>query len=1306
MRAAEHNAKAPSAKTGIFATLRVASLRTNGTGAPSRRLAFASICASLIAALLALIAAPAFAAETHVFSSSFGEAGTGNGQLELRAHSGVAVNQETGSIYVGDTGNGRVEQFESSGVFARVFGALSEPTFIAVDNSISTSKGDVYVADSATNTVSKFEADGTAVSFWGSAGQLSFAEPLAGIAVDPAGNLWVYDESAQMREYSPAGTLTTEWNSGIGVTDAGIAVDSSDNLYVVRGSEATAEFSSSGSELKEEIDSQSTTGLAVDPANDDVYVGHSSEIARYDSSANRLETVGSPEPSGGSLSASQGLAVGAGHAVYVADAGNARVDVFPWVTLPDVTTGSASNVTATTATLNGHLDPDSIQLTDCHFDYTTGAAFQAHGFSGSQSAACVPDALSIPPDSNDHAVSADLTGLTPGTTYHFRLEAANANGTNFGADQTLTTLPVPLIDSASATNLTPSTADLNARINPEGLDTTYHFSYGTDTSYGTNVPVPPDADIGSGTSAVAVSQHLSGLTPATTYHFRVVAHNANGTATSPDHTFVYLPGTPGLPDGRAYEMVTPVDKAGSVVSPNSATMAADGLSLAGVSSGAFAGLSNDELPSQGVASYRFARTGSGWVTTPLQVFQGWRQSLGVSDSVWKPAGEFGVQYLSLRQADGSVSDVGPVWPPTFGSVSPSSYLVEGAASEAAHGIVFRTEEPTPKWPFDTTVTGASLYEYVGTNNSEPTLVGVSGSTGSTTLIGQCGTRLGASNRVQAGSKYNAVSESGQAVFFTADAGSSLSSAPTPTSTWASTSTCTNGGPTGTAPPADELYARLGGSQTVWVSEPQCTPASACNNLTTEPYTTEEASRAAGVVFEGASADGSKVFFTTTQQLTNGDTDATRDLYEYDFNAPAGQRLIQVSAGGSGDATPGSGAEVEGVSRISEDGSHVYFVAKGVLTTSPSPDAQGYGAHGEPVSSGAVAQAGAENLYVDDTETKQTAFIAELCSGAEMSGGVADAQCPSDLNSEPWNYGTNHNDQRLWSHGAAGGDERPVQSTPDGSSLVFTSYGDLTADDKSTARQVFQYDAQAGRLTRISIGEDGFNDGGNTNAGNPSSHASDTGNASVVTPSYAAPEEGWTRGGALARTMSDDGSYVFFQSPVGLTPAALNDVAIDSEGDLAQNVYEYHDGHVALISDGKDTSAIFRVSGNRQMSSVLLAGASASGSDVFFTTVDPLVPQDTDTQVDIYDARIGGGFPPPTAATPCGGETCKPPAPQPPAEPGAGSSTFSGPGNRPPSAKCRKGFVKKHGKCVKKHVRKHHKRRHHHRAANTNRRAGR
>jgi hypothetical protein len=1166
-----------------------------GHGAASRRLwrwSLAVFCA--LAGVLVLGAGPVLAARSHVFDKAFGEPCTttpcGNGQFN--EPSGVAVNEATGDVYVVDKGNNRVEWFNSTGTFEGQFNGsgllpneglikppapLEKPAGVAIDNTcplheqttgkplsageceaLDPSNGDVYVVDTGHNVIDKFSLTGAYI------GQLAESElgslfgALEGVAVDPEGKVWVYQESGAIDSFSDA--LANEFqasrSSPFG-TGPGFAVDSKDNLYVRRGEPFFAKISSSGQQLIESVDEEESTAAAVDlSSNDgssnDVYIDNVTTVGKFSTTGSKstlIERFGA-----GHVTSGSGIAVSSTSGeVYVADATADAVDIF-----------------------------------------------------------------NLPP--------------TP-----------------------------PTIDSTSTGSVTSASADLLASINPNGEDTTYHFEYGTSTSYGARTP---EVDIGSGQIDQAVTQDVPGLQPNTTYHFRVVAHNVTGTTPGHDDTFVYDTAPGGLPDGRAYEMVTPADKAGSVVSPSGSTIAAGGSSLVGVSSGAFAGLSNDELPSQGVASYRFARTETGWVTTPLQVFQGWRQSVGVSDSVWKPAGGFGVQYLSLRQADGSVSDVGPVWPRTFGSVPNTTYSVEGAASEAAHGIVFSSAAPTPQWLFDTNVVGRSLYEYVGVNNSEPTLVGVSGGPGSTTLIGRCGTTLGTSEQVSFGSKYNAVSESGQSVFFTVEADSgSLSSVST--STWASTSECTNGGPTGTAPPTNELYARLGGSQTVWVSEPQCTPASACHNVTTEPYTTKAASEAAGMVFEGASADGSKVFFTTTQQLTNSDTDATRDLYEYDFNAPAGQRLSQVSAGGSGDATPGSGAEVEGVSRISEDGSHVYFVAKGVLTTSPSPGAQGYGAHDEPVSSGALAQAGAENLYVYDTETKQTAFIAELCSGPEESGSVADAYCPSSLNSNPWSFGpASHNDQILWSHSAAGGDERPVQSTPDGSSLVLTSYGDLTADDTSTVRQVFEYDAQEEKLLRVSVGQDGFNDNGNTNAGNPSSHVSDTGDASIVTPLYDASgqEAGWTRGGALARTMSDNGSYVFFQSPVGLTPLALNDVAIDSEGDLAQNVYEYHEGHVYLISDGKDTSTIPRVSGNRQTSGVLLAGASASGGDVFFTTVDPLVPQDTDTEVDIYDARIGGGFPGPVASTECQGETCQGVQGAPPLFGAPSSTTFSGAGN--------------------------------------------
>jgi hypothetical protein len=224
--------------------------------------------------------------------------------------------------------------------------------------------------------------------------------------------------------------------------------------------------------------------------------------------------------------------------------------------------------------------------------------------------------------------------------------------------------------------------------------------------------------------------------------------------------------------------------------------------------------------------------------------------------------------------------------------------------------------------------------------------------------------------------------------------------------------------------------------------------------------------------------------------------------------------------------------------------------------------------------------------------------------------------------------------------------------------VFTSTNQLTAGsgNASGAPQVYRFDAQTGQLLRVSVGENGFNDNGNLG----------TGAATIVPARSFADHFGTPR---TDPTMSDDGSYVFFQSPIGLTPQALDDVPIDSFGDLAQNVYEWHDGEVSLISDGHDDTGEFenqctqdeRYPDFNTASSVCLLGTDPSGTNVFFQTADSLVAQDTDTQVDIYDARIGGGF---AASSPvqCNGDKCQGLPGAPPAIPTAATVMFTGPGD--------------------------------------------
>jgi hypothetical protein len=125
--------------------------------------------------------------------------------------------------------------------------------------------------------------------------------------------------------------------------------------------------------------------------------------------------------------------------------------------------------------------------------------------------------------------------LSAGTTYHFRLVATNAAGTSVGGDQTFATLVKPSVTTGSATSVGETSGTLNGSVDPNGSTTTYHFEYGPTTSYGSQSPAV-DASAGSGSSPVAVSTSLSGLSAGTTYHFRLVATNPAGLTFGADQT--------------------------------------------------------------------------------------------------------------------------------------------------------------------------------------------------------------------------------------------------------------------------------------------------------------------------------------------------------------------------------------------------------------------------------------------------------------------------------------------------------------------------------------------------------------------------------------------------------------------------------------------------------------------------------------------------------------------------------------------------------------------------------------------------
>jgi hypothetical protein len=707
-----------------------------------------------------------------------------------------------------------------------------------------------------------------------------------------------------------------------------------------------------------------------------------------------------------------------------------------------------------------------------------------------------------------------------------------------------------------------------------------------------------------------------------------------------------------LPDCRAYELVTPPFKGG--VRIEGATVSADGthaiLSSAG---GGFAGTENNVL----VPLYELSRTASGWVTSPIdppasiftennnsQLF-----SSDLSKSVWvlrHPSQSTRTSDLYLREPDGSFVKIGPMVPPAGAAGPPagstdvfSGFLDLEAGSDDLSHVVFSAfvGGETFSWPGDSTVAlRSTLYEYVGTGNAHPDLVGVSD--GHTVvrgkalpagqLISDCGTELGSLE----GDRYNAISADGETVFFTVEHTQQRIE---------EKEFCrlnTEHGQhieEGTGPEVNELYARVGGIETVSISEPSASQCQQCFVPSTNAL-----GRRPGV-FEGASRDGSKVFFGTSQELLAGAT--TENLYEYDFDNPIEKKVVRVSIGSP---TP----EVVNVARVSEDGSHVYFVAKGRLTHEPRE-----GKNGRCIAElSSSERAEEEQAEVEEAEKEGRAEAGAKCRPKEgetnlyvfqrdiehPTGRIAFVATLVGVNEE------GEDDTTDWS----AHDRRPVQATPDGRFLVFQSVGDLTSGDTGDQSKIFEYDAETEELVRVSRGQVGYA---------PGEANAQTRPATISSAPFGTTAFGGTNA-TQGLAVSTDGSEVLFGSTAALAPQA--EVAAAAE---SNSVYLYRsngaisNGNVYLISDGKDVGVFFREPG------AILEGLDPSGADAFFLSGDHLVSGDSDLQFDLYDARVGGGFPTRAAEATCVGEACQG---TPPAAPQFSlSGSILTPGAAPPSS---------------------------------------
>ncbi len=331
------------------------------------------------------------------------------------------------------------------------------------------------------------------------------------------------------------------------------------------------------------------------------------------------------------------------------------------------------------------------------------------------------------------------------------------------------------------------------------------------------------------------------------------------------------------------------------------------------------------------------------------------------------------------------------------------------------------------------------------------------------------------------------------------------------------------------------------------------------------------------LFEGASVDGSKVYFTTTRDLLPSDQDSGSqcsseagvsdgcDLYLYDFDQPGGERLTEVSL----PSQPGESADVlHTITAISGDGSHAYYVAEGVLS----------GANSE----GKSPSQGDPNLYLYERDSAhpngRTTFIATLDPGdAKSLWGVAKS-FSDDAYAVP----------------RMGRDGEGHEIGGDGHVLAFATKAPLSANDADGLhRDVYRYDSESEALECISCANNGVDEGFDVRV-----------IVQTYVPTSAAAVEG--------RWVSEDGEAIAFETA---EPLAAGD------DDASANAYLWRRGQLTRLPG-------------------LAPTLSLSGKQVAFSTRMALLPEDIDTTYDVYVARVDGGFASQPESPACSGEGCQ------------------------------------------------------------------
>jgi hypothetical protein len=938
-------------------------------------------------------------------------------------------------------------------------------------------------------------------------------------------------------------------------------------------------------------------------------------------------------------------------------------------------TDDATDVAYTTAKASGEVErplgnSDHAFDVSCRFEYVTQAQFEASGFESPGQAPCEQNPIEA---EGAKAITANLSGLSVATTYHLRLTAENAGGTDAKeASSTFTTLtPVaPTVSSLAVSEIAGTSAHFSAKVNPNGSDPAFDSSWHFQCTPSCGAP---GATVTADGSEHVVSADVSGLEPNTDYQVELIASNQGGQGEAGPVAFKTSTLPPFVQTGFATD-----------VEADSATVA---------------GKVN---PHNSPTTYQFE--------------YGLDESYGTAVPV--PAASLGaidnVNHQVAQQLAGLQED--SIYHFRLSATNTES-------DETSHGADHTFVTPSVSGPkqclnqqlraenSSLALPDCRAYEMVspvrkngndaGAHKGIPSSYSLATADGNGVLYGT----LGPQGTAHRGLQSYAVSRRG-------------------TAGWSSVSAIPGGSSDrifaiSYAPydliPSSDLSKILFGAQASFVPDNPITLSSSSAlymghedgsvDWLTRPQVQDpqpppgSLPQLAAFVPVGASPDLSTVYFFAGPTLLPEDAARASGsgwgLYEY-----GGGELKPAGTLPNGSQSPGGAAPAAGegtnrggfnftdpemtANQVSRDGSTLFFVSP---DPGPNP-VQGpipqlyvrrggestlvsHAADGKAAPSGAAPVGALNSSYQDQFAHVYAYGSPDGDSAIFQSKDALAPGAPGDSSLKAYRYDVEA-DTVTYLPGVGG--NTVVAASDDGGRFLFGGANRIGVWDQGAIKTIASLNLLPNHhlaparatasgsvfLFTTDVAIPGFNSGGGFNQVYRYEVAQEQLTCLSCPPDDVVPSEnaslanqdavGYMPSGETVpnRGLSADAGRVFFDTPDPLVPEDTNGV---------RDVYEWTPSGPSLISSGQNPQSSFFLDNG------------ADGGDVFFTTSEGLDPRDTDGAYDVYDARVGGGFAQAAAVSRCvGNDVCRDAAAAPPDQPGPATSSFSGKSEQPGTPK--------------------------------------